>query len=97
MIGQHWMQSYLYLALVLFLLSENLLLVLLLNQLKQMQPSTLCSKKSKRALRLIYSEAAGTQPWYICNQSTYTDIPYFVFSSLYCRGKLETQHLVVLN
>lgn len=42
------MQTYLYLALVLFLLSEYLLLVLLLNQLKQVQPSALFAEQSKQ-------------------------------------------------
>lgn len=41
------MQAYLYLALILFLLSEYLLLVLLLYQLKQMQPSALFQKKAQ--------------------------------------------------
>lgn len=39
--GLNFILNQLYLALVLFLLSKYLLLVLLLNQLKQMQPSTL--------------------------------------------------------
>ncbi len=39
-------QAYLYLALVLFLLCEYLLLILLLNQLKQMQPAALMQNKA---------------------------------------------------
>lgn len=41
------MLAYLNLALVLFLLCEYLLLVLLLNQLKKMQPTALYSVKQK--------------------------------------------------
>lgn len=69
MIGHYQKRAHLYLALVLFLLSEYLLLVLLLNQLKQMQPSTLLQKK----MYCHYSQ----------NDNVNTDIAYLPSTGLF--------------
>lgn len=76
------MQANLYLALVLFLLSEYLLLVLLLNQLKQMQPSALLQKKRKVLCTIsTHRKTLSIKIFYICLS--------LGFSSSHCR-QVET-------